>query len=189
MRNLVPIRVKIGLWNTKTTDAGGEHLPGHAKYPNFNILPVISVSGMDWSVYNDVLCCCWHYDKKCGHKEEDLVYGSPVGVQFGVMMVPQQFAIEALDVFPGEVTELTKIELQDFYDNRAHAHEPDELLNQAALDPFEAAVKGGKTLNAAQQIAYDKALDPNDEAPGITKNKRKKWVDFKALVDINIIST
>lgn len=185
MRELVPIKVKIGLHTIPISDSGGPHKPGEAKYPDFNSMPVVKGSGLDWSVYVDVMGLQWHYDKKCGHKEEDGT--SPHGMQWGVLIVPKEFADQAIDMFPDEISRLTEPELEDFYDNRAHAHEPDNKVNMRALEEFDVQVRSGRTLSPKDQTRYNKAMNPNDDTPGITRNKRKKWADFKKLVGVNIV--
>lgn len=185
MRNLVPIKVKIGLHQKFSEDNSGKHKPGQAKYPDFNSMKIVKDSGLDWSVYVDVMGLQWHYDKCCGHKEED--GSSPHGMQWGMLIVPKEFADQAIATFPDEISKLTETELEDFYDNRAHAHEPDNKVNQKALEEFDAQIRAGRTLSAKDKTRHIKAMDPNDDTPGITKNKKKKWKDFKELVGVEIV--
>jgi hypothetical protein len=174
MRDLVPIKVKIGLKSN-----------GHAKYPNFNQLYTVQVKGMDWAHYVDTMGLSWHYDKTSGHKEDTA--DSPFGQQWGMLIVPKEFADEAILAFPDTVSKMTEVECEDFYDNKAHAHEPDELVDEIALKAFEIKEKMGVSLSSEEKIKKDKALDPNDPTPGIKKNLNKKWVDFKALKGVNIV--
>lgn len=171
MKNLVPIKVKIGL-----------KLNGHAEYPNFNAISVLG--GADWSKYVDKEGLGWHYDKKSTHQDDTI--DSPQGTQYGVLVVPKEFAKEALERFPSEVTRLSEIELQDFYDNKAHAHEADEKIDEEALKPFEMKEKMRVILTPEEETKKAKALDPNDDTPGITKNKRKKWADLKVKSGVEI---
>lgn len=171
-RNLVPIKVKIGLKPN-----------GHAKYPNFNTLQCVIDAGIDWSNYVDTYGLGWHYDKTSGHKEDTL--DSPFGQQWGVLIIPKEFATEALITFPLDITELTEIELEDFYNNKAHAHEPDEKFNTDIL----AGIKLKQDLSIALTQNQIDALDPNNNIPGIMKNKKKIWVDYKILKGVNIIDT
>jgi len=170
MRELVPIKVKIGLRPN-----------GHADYPDFNSMTCVRDSGMDWSKYIDVKGLGWHYDKKCGHKEEET--DSPYGMQWGVLIVNKEFADEALSTFPSIISKLTEAELEDFYDNRAHAHEQDEEIDTNILQGIKMKQEIGLELTVQQQ----NALDPNHEAKGIRKNKNKKWSDFKGLKGIKIV--
>jgi len=169
-RELVPLKVKIGIKEN-----------GQAKYPDFNQLQVVKDSGMDWSKYVDIQGLGWHYDKTSGHKEETV--DSPFGQQWGVLIVPKVFVTEATTTFPDDCTKLTESELEDFYNNKAHAHEPDEKINEKVLQGIQMKQSLGLSLTE-QQI---KALDPNDNTPGITKNKRKTWADFKSLVNVKIV--
>ena len=168
-RELVGIKVKIGL-----------KANGHAKYPTFNDLPIVKASGMDWSKYVDVMGLGWHYDKTSGHKEE--TQDSPFGQQWGMLIIPEEFATQAVAVFPADVTRLTEVELEDFYDNKAHAHEPDELFDEQVLT----GIKMKQDLGIALTTQQVKALDPNDDTPGIRKNKNKKWANKKSIVGVTI---
>ncbi len=172
--NLVPIKVKIGL-----------RANGHADHPDFNRLASVVSSGLDWSKYVDKEGLGWHYDKISGHKEETV--NSPRGQQFGVLIVPKVFADEAIAEFPTLCTKLDETQLTDFYDNRAHAHEPDELINEGALKVYESIESAGGVLTGAQIAKRAKALDPNDAEPGIKKNTRKKWADYKQTVGVTIV--
>lgn len=172
MAELVGIKVKIGMRPN-----------GHADHPKFNRLPVVQASGMDWSKYVDVAGLGWHYDKTSGHKEETL--DSPRGQQWGVLIVPEQFAAEAIAEFPDLVTELTEVELEDFHDNKARAHLPDEEVDVDILTGIKLKQDLGIPLTEQQQ----KALDPDDDTRGIVKSKRKKWADRKIRKGITIKAT
>lgn len=185
MKNLVPIKVKIGLHTAYNTDSGGNHSPGQAKYPDFNSMKTVKDSGLDWSIYVDVMGLQWHYDKKCGHKEEDNT--SPAGMQWGMLIVPKEFADQAINTFPDEISKLTEVELEVFYDKRAHAHESVNKVNTEALEEFDVQIRAGKTLSVEDKTRHAKAMNPNDDTPGITKNKKKKWQDFKELVGVEIV--
>lgn len=169
MRELVPVKVKIGLRQN-----------GHAKYPNFNILPCVMTAGRDWSQYVDTEGLGWHYDKTSGHKEE--TPDSPWGMQWGVLIVPEEFANEALARFPDECTVLTEAELEDFYDNKAHAHEPDEDIDNEVLNAIQLKRALGLPLTPQQQ----RAIDPEDDTRGIRKNKKRLWKDYKKNVNVKI---
>ena len=168
--DLVPIKVKIGLKPN-----------GHAKYPNFNQLPAVISAGMDWSNYVDSLGLGWHYDQTSGHKEA--TPDSPYGMQWGVLIVPKPFADQAVAMFPAECAKLTEAELEDFYDNKAHINEPDEIFDEKVLNGIQAKRSLGLELTP-QQL---KAIDPDDDTPGIRKNKRRKWQDYKRSVDATIV--
>lgn len=168
--HLVPIKVKIGLKSD-----------GHAGYPNFNLLDSSIRDNMDWSKYVDVKGLGWHYDQVSGHKEDTL--NSPYGTQYGVLIVPKVFADTAISKFPKEVTKLTELELEDFYDNRSHVYDPDEKIDNLVLEGIKLKQDLGIPLTANQT----KALDPNDLTPGVCKNDSKTWKDYKVKTNTTII--
>lgn len=178
-RNLVALKVKIGL---KGKDWPEVSERGHALYPNFNQLQSVINSGMDWSNYVDIHGEAWHYDKKCGHKQEE--ESSPRGMQWGMLIVPKEFADEAVEKFPEVCSIVDEAELEDFWDHRAHAHEPDERIDDVVLKGIEAKKALGKPLTLGQK----KALDPEDDTPGIRKNYRRYWKDYKSKQGINIVT-
>ncbi len=175
-RTLVPLKLDVGL----------DDETGFADYPNFNLISSVTRKGMDWSKYLDVHGGGMHYDKTCGHKEETAE--SAFGHQICCICVPQDFATEALNLFPDTVTELTPAEFETFHDVKAHAHEPDELVDANVLNGLNAQ----RTLKVAVgQDVVDldakivKALDPNDiTEAGVRKNNKKKWTDIKSLQKI-----
>lgn len=172
-RDLVPIKVKIG-----------KKPNGHAEYPQFNLIPNEIRKHKDWSVYVDAHGAGWHYDKCCGHDTD--TPESPHGQQFGVLMVPKDFAEDAIARFP-EVTKLTEAETEAFYDTHAHAHEPDELVDEKALKPFEMKERMGVTLTNEERQKRNRAMDPDNPEPGIKRNMRKKFRDFKTESGIRIV--
>ncbi len=143
--------------------------------------------GMDWSYYIDKHGMGWHYDKSCGHKEHRVEAktdtDSPMGMQWGILMVPKDFADAAMIKFPAVCSKLTEAQLTDWYDKRCHAHESNEKVSIHILEVIKAKEDAGATLTA-EDIA---ARDPNDPTPGITKNRNKHYVDFKADRKIRIV--
>lgn len=178
-RDLVALKVKIG---TKGSDWPKPEERGHALYPNFNQLQAVIDSGMDWSKYVDHYGEAWHYDKKCGHKQEEP--DSPRGMQWGMLIVPKEFADEAVTMFPKVCSVVNESVLEDFWDNCAHAHEPEERLDDVVLRGIEAKKVLGKELTPGQE----RALDPEDDTPGIRKNHQRYWADYKAKQGIKIIA-
>lgn len=170
MRDLVPVKVKIGLKSN-----------GHAKYPNFNVLQAVINAGIDWAQYIDIYGMGWYYDKVSGHQDDSPE--SPFGQQWGVMVVPKDFADEAISRFPQECTKLTENELEIFIDERALAHIPDEDINLEVLQGIREKQALGLELTAWQI----KALDPNDDTPGIKKNKEKTWKGIKEKKGVKIV--
>lgn len=182
MADLVPLKVKIGL---KTTGSGMQH-----DYPDFNRVPAAKRDDMDWSLFFDKVNggIGWHYDKKCGHCEKDET--SELGEWYGCTLVPQDFASEALIRFgptgsirPGLVTQLTEVEFEKFYDERAHAHEEAIRTDMAVLE----AMAARDVLAIARTAEDAKALDPDDPTPGVIRNKHKTWVLHKAATGQEIV--
>jgi hypothetical protein len=186
-RSLAAIRVKIG------------HKPdGMAAYPNFGALAVVAANGMDWSRYVDKEGLGWHYDKTSGHDDDDA--DSPAGQQWGLLIVPEQFAIEAVAQFPGECTRMTEAECQQFYDDRARVQQADDDRDEAMLTALRAEFNLIKDLLAefpantklqdrstALKTLLQKALDPDDPHPGVRKNVRRRWATFKARAGITFV--
>jgi len=167
--NLVPIKVKI---------LSGQ---GNCLYPDFNQLDVVKQSGMDWSNYVDSEGSGWLYDKKCGHAEVDAA--SPSGIWLGMLLIPEEFALQAIAKFPDRITRLTEVDTEAFYNDRHACKMPDEEIDSDILQ----GIKLKKELGLTPTEAQKRALDPEDDTPGIRKNKKKKWADFKALQDISIV--
>lgn len=158
---LVAIKVKIGLKDN-----------GHAKYPQFNSLDASVRDNMDWCHFVDKFGG-WHYDQTSGHREDTA--DSPLGQQWGMLLVPASFADAAITAFPSEVSKMTEAEAESFYNAKAHINDPDELFDQDVLSGIKMKQELSLPLTANQQ----KALDPNDDTPGIRKNKDKTWSAFK----------
>lgn len=188
MRDLVPLRVKIGLKPN-----------GQALYPTFNSLPSVQTSGMDWSKYIDVEGEGWIYDKKSGHDDDD--DDSPRGQQWAVLLIPKPFADEAVAAFPNDCKKVTEAQLQAFYDDRAlfkaQDVERDEIVLTELLADWNLVKEmlvefpGNAKLEESKQslkVQLKKALDPDDEHPGVKKNWRRRWADYKIRKKINIVS-
>jgi len=176
-RTLTGLRVKIGLKSNRQAD-----------YPDFGSLPVVQASGGDWSFYVDREGEGWHYDQTSGHSED--TPGSPVGQQFGLLIIPEQFAIEAVAAFPTVCTRLTETQTEAFYDNRAHVREADNRQDDNALlslrqelELLKELAAAGDDVTARRNALRAKlraAIDPDREEPGIHRNKLKTWIRRKA---------
>lgn len=68
--------------------------PHGAVYPEFNRVRLVSQSGLDWSMWVDQYGG-WIYDSLSGH--DDDTDGSGRGMQWGMLLVPEEFAIEACE--------------------------------------------------------------------------------------------
>lgn len=190
--DLTGLKVKIGL---KIKDKKKTHA-----FPDFNQLPVVILSGMDWSYYVDMFGLGWCYDKVAGHVDHDPVNESPAGTWIGCLLVPQQFVTEAIDAFPTVCSAVIEADYQNFYDNRAMVRVPEnhydkeamELIDRVVVDrqelvdanPSDSVSKGLLNGIKAKQA---KALDPNDETPGIRKNHARYWADHKIKSSINYV--
>ena len=168
---LVAIKVKIGLDDK-----------GYAKYPDFNNISSVIRHDLDWSSYIDTYGSGWHYDKQSGHRENSI--DSPFGQQWGILMIPKDFASAALALFPEEVSEMIETEVETFYNTKAHLHEPDEKIDADILAQIKTKQDIGVPLTSNQI----KAIDPDDPTPGIVKNKNKLWADYKTLIDVEIVA-
>ncbi len=177
VRDLVALKLDVGI----------DPETGYALYPNFNLVSSETRKGMDWSKYIDVHGGGMHYDKACGHKDTG---DSPYGHQICCLCVPQEFATEALSLFPDTVTALTPMEFEAFHDAKAHAHEPDEKVDTNTLNGLSAqrSLKIAVGLDVtALDSKIKKALDPNDlTEPGVVRNDRKKWATVKVTGGITL---
>jgi len=165
----VPIQVKIGLKPN-----------GHADYPDWTQLPLQKVGKVKHETHQIQK---WIYDKTSGHDDDTVE--SPVGQQFGMMVVTQQFADEAVITFPGLVTVMTELEAQEFYENKGTAHMPIDRIDSEFLVGLKAQrdLMIDLKVDSAQVDTLDliigKALDPNDNQIGVRKNGQKTWADVK----------
>lgn len=171
MRDLKPVKVTIGL-----------KADGSAAYPDFNQLEAVQAAGTDWAKYIDIHGLGWQYDKSSGHQDD--TEASPVGQQFGVLIVDKVFADQAIAKFPETCVALDETQLEDYYDNCAHAHEQDEIINEKIVSGIAAKKALGLELTEDQT----NALDITSEVKGINKNPNKKWADFKAKKGIKIVA-
>ena len=168
---LVPIKVKIGL-----------RANGHADHPQWDLLPSYTEEEAAAAMVGG-----WKYDKTSGHAESSA--DSPMGMQWGVLLVTDAFAVEAVATFPALVTILTEAELETFWDEKAHAHMPDNNRQDTELRALREEMDLKKEMGIAYgdtTVELAKALDPDDPAPGVVKNKMKKWQDAKTVLDITI---
>lgn len=168
-KTLVPLKVKIEL----TTS-------GHAKYPTFNALACVVNSGMDWSQYIDVHGSGWLYDAD-GHQDD--TPDSPAGQQWGLILVPQVFATQAIAAFPTTCSALTAAEATTFYENKHARDFPDEDIDEKVLSQIKVKQDLGLPLTTQQR----RAIDPRDSERGIRPNRRKAFSTFKADRGFNVV--
>jgi len=173
----VAILVKIGL----KRDERGNTVHD---FPDWNLLPLQAQRG---ERHEDHQLVKWLYDKKVSHDEEDAQ--SPRGTWLGLMVVTEVFANEAVAMWPTRVTILTEAQAQAFHDQRVTHRQPLELEDTERLTALKARrdlmVSLGRSTTAIDaRIA--KALDPDDDEPGVRKNPEKRWIDRKARLGFTI---
>jgi hypothetical protein len=104
--------------------------------------------------------------------------------------VPPDFAAEALALFPGVVHECTAAEFEAFYDNKAHAHEPEDIIDTDTLNGLAAQRGLMKSLGQdtdALDAKITMALDPaNKTENGVRKNVNRRWADVKTARGITV---
>ena len=181
MSELVALKVRIGL-----------NKSGGAKYPDFGSLPIVRESGADWANWVDAHGSGWLYSK-CGHKEHE--DDSPCGEQWGMLLVPVEFAQQANRADPDCCTMLSEAEASEFYESKCCRDMPEVKHYADALNAISAEInlltllrettegdvqtKHARLLEAAIERAKQ-AVDPDDQAKGITLNLDKRWTTFKA---------
>ena len=175
--HLVPIRVKI----TRGVARNGQV---QNIYPDFNKIAPELRGGMDWTYFFDTHGIGWHYDHKSGFGEVD-DYNNDPNCQFGATMVPEAFAMAAVANFPDRVQTITEAEFEKFYEERAHAHEPDELEDVEVLQGLllrhqleQAGLMATPSQEEKQRRAL--ALDPQHPSRGIRRNTNKRYEAIKA---------
>lgn len=188
MPELSAIKARIGL-----------RANGSAKYPDFGKLPVVVESGIDWSHYIDVHGLGWMYDKTSGHRDE--TPESPLGQQWGMLVVSEAFADQAVATFPEDCVRMTDAECEAFYDEKAALHLDDETLDTDTLQGLNAewqlldvlyqdgtsAVRlqlEPRRVKLRQKI--EGALDPDSPERGVRENKDRRWRDRIARSGVTI---
>ena len=170
MTELIPLKIKIGLSDN-----------GHAAYPVFkDVMQALSLPG-DWAHYVDRFGG-WHYDNLAGHQEHDPDFDSPIGMQWGMLLVPREFAEKAVELFPEVCEPLDEAACETFYDTRAHAHEPEFAEDLEELQKIAALEQLGEDVTDRKR----RALDPDDPSPGRRRNKRKFWQGYKVQRGVEI---
>lgn len=159
--DLVCLKVRIGLRKN-----------GEADHPDFNQLPSVKASGMDWSHYIDKQGSGWIYDKCCGHADDKP--GSPRGMQWGLLLVPETFADEAAAALPLVCEKLAVADAEAFY-NTHHGEQLEEYqINENVLAAIRAKREAGLPLSPRDSAA----LDPETPEPGVRRNKARTFAGF-----------
>lgn len=129
----------------------------------------------------------WHYDK-CGHTKYSP--DSPLGVQYGMLLVEEAFADEAATLFPDLVIKMTAAEAEDFWNNKAYAHLSDNKYDMEVLQGLKTeydmrVILGQDTTNIKTKIT--KAIDPSDAEPGIQQDRYKTFATAIGDVGITVV--
>ena len=180
VKNLAALKVKIGL-----------KANGSAEYPDFNLLQSVKTSGMDWAHYIDhpTYGLSWCYDKKYGHR--NVGPDSPEGMQWGVILVNDTFATEAVAAFPTVCSKITDADMDTFYNERVTVFQDVEIRDNAVIDGLQKELQLKEAIQqdtTALKARIAKALDPNDETPGVVVNPVKTWTEKKVKDNIAIVN-
>jgi hypothetical protein len=171
---LVPLRVTIGLKTEKKKRL-------HA-FPPFNEIPETIRDGMDWSHYVDQFGG-WHYDNVSGHDNDDATNGSPRGVWIGLLLVPEDFATEAVMRFPAQCQIVNETQAERFYEDRVTVDQPEVLEDVEVLQAIAAKRQAGIPESDDDRAA----LDADSPRRGRKRNKTKKWDDMLTNKGLAII--
>lgn len=176
---VVPIKVKIGL-----------RANGHADHPNWNKLPLAKQKDPATEINGG-----WIYDKSSGH-QDDNGGDSPLGMQWGILMVSEQFANEAVAQFPTLVSKmLDEAELQTFIETRCTAHMDEFRYDTDVLQALKLELDLANETSQPPPVINEiknrvlSAIDHNDSARGKQKQRGKNWDDMKTERGINLSNT
>lgn len=187
MPTVVPLLVRIGI---RVADNRRE-----ADHPNWGLVtlppPADALSG-DGTRPEHFTYGSWHYDKKSGHDDDSIE--SPINTQRGVRLVTPTFAANAMATFGGppyNMALLTEAQWETFYNDRVRGHMPGVRTDVEALLALKAELDlrvaaGLPTVAILARIT--KALDPNDDEPGIKRDPLRRWATFKASHNLVIPS-
>ena len=140
---------------------------------------------MDWAYFIDVFGCGMHYSKQ-------IVTSNAQDIDWCATCLPESFVRAAVQTFPDDVIVLTEAEWEKFYDEDVHFGDETEHLDVATLQGILARVQlealGIAPPPSDEILALRKqCLDPECiHKPGIRKNMRKTWKQFKELKQITI---
>lgn len=185
---MIPIRVRIeyGLVAKKEGNVAQNI------YPDFDQIDDEIRHGMKWEYYLDTYGSGWVYDKVSDvHKTDD--YNPEPLVWYAAVLVPEDFAEAAAEMFPDDVTILTEEEFIWFYENRNQANAPEVVIDKTHLEAlyyearFETLLKRDD-VSDQMKTRIRNALNPDAGEKGIHRNKLKKWEGFKERKPINPIA-
>lgn len=161
-------------------------------YPPFNDIPVEIRKGLDWAVYIDRHGSGLLYDVKSGFNEVDEENPDPHTL-WCFLMVPEDFAREAIARFPGQVMEIDEAEFERCYNERCALHQPDETVDPGTLQGILAQLQIERDfpgvmppISGEKRAAMRRALDPADRSPGVRANPNRTYKGFKAMRGLTV---
>lgn len=160
---LVPLKVRIGLKANRQHD-----------YPPFNELDAALRDNMDWSYFIDKFSG-WHYDQVAGHSDDDPDNDSPRDTWLGLLLVPENFALECVARWPSLCSLITENEAEALYNDRCHIRDPEIKEDATVLQ----AIQSKRALGIAEDQNDLDALDPDHPSSGRRRNNKKTWINFK----------
>lgn len=95
--------------------------------------------------------------------------------QFTLVALPKPIADAFMVAHPTRVFQMTDIEAKEFFEDKAHVNDQEELIDTEIVQRIKLKQDMGIPLTPQQK----KAINPDDPTPGIRKNPNKKWADFK----------
>lgn len=172
--DLVPIKVKIGLRPN-----------GHADHPDWHRLPLAQTDEPATHMKHG-----WQYDKTSGHAES--TSDSPHGMQWGMVLVSELFAGQAVALYPELISIMTEAEATTFWDEKAHGHMDTERVDTEVLQGLKAerdllVALERSTVGVDQSISN--ALDPDHPARGKRRDKNVLWVTAKEHLGVKFAAS
>ena len=165
IRHLVPIKIKIEF-----------QLDGQGFYPKWSKLSIINTD-------DDMRYHCpvkMFFDNTCGYLDESK--DSPRGMQWGCLLCTQEFAEEAILLYPQIITQLTEAEFEKFYNTKVTIDLPEKRYDINVLQGLFFELKLNKELKQnidKLKVSIKKAIDPFSDDAGIKINKIKTWKGYK----------
>lgn len=117
---------------------------------------------------------------------------SPSGMRWCMKMVPVEFAEEAIEKYPGIVFEMTEEDAEEFYDNKAMAHQSENKYDITTLQGLQIELDLRERLGQSTddlRAKIERALDPDDNEPGVRRNKGIKWKKMIGEMNIKVIKS
>lgn len=180
MADGVPILVKIGV------DARNYHV-----YPDWTLLP-LAAAGQTKEEKEALVSAQqivkWQTDNVFSHNDDGP--DSPKGTWLGMMIVTEEYADQAVAMFPGVVTIMKEAEAKAFWEERVYiAVAPVkydvDYLQGLKLEYELRTIAKLDTVEVEARIVS--ALDPTTKAPGIRERREVKFDQFKADQKLAII--